>query len=72
MDGVGGASADVTWQRYNGVRRAKFILERESVVSSSTNVSDREVQVRERTADPRESHLSVQVYDKHRGSRARD
>ncbi len=28
MDGVGGASAEVTWQRYNGVRRSKFIPER--------------------------------------------
>ncbi|KAF2663249.1 hypothetical protein BT63DRAFT_430447 [Microthyrium microscopicum] len=25
MDGVGGSSQEVTWQRYNGVRRAKFI-----------------------------------------------
>ncbi|KAH0544609.1 hypothetical protein FGG08_001258 [Glutinoglossum americanum] len=25
MDGVGGASQEVTWQRYNGVRRSKFI-----------------------------------------------
>ena len=68
MDGVGGASAEVTWQRYNGVRRAKFIpeRERESIVSSSTTVSDRELQIRERPAEPRESRLSVQVYDKHR------
>lgn len=25
MDGVGGGSQEVTWQRYNGVRRSKFI-----------------------------------------------
>jgi hypothetical protein len=25
MDGVGGATQDITWQRYNGVRRSKFI-----------------------------------------------
>jgi len=25
MNGAGGSSQDVTWQRYNGVRRAKFI-----------------------------------------------
>ena len=24
MDGVGGGSQDITWQRYNGVRRSKF------------------------------------------------
>ncbi|KZF23009.1 hypothetical protein L228DRAFT_141364 [Xylona heveae TC161] len=27
MDGIGGASQEVTWQRYNGVRRSKFIPE---------------------------------------------
>lgn len=25
MDGVGGGAQEVTWQRYNGVRRSKFI-----------------------------------------------
>jgi len=25
MDGVGGATQEITWQRYNGVRRSKFI-----------------------------------------------
>lgn len=29
MDGVGGASEEITWQKYNGVRRSKFIPERE-------------------------------------------
>lgn len=27
MDGVGGASQEITWQRYNGVRRSKFMPE---------------------------------------------
>lgn len=27
LDGVGGASQEVTWQRYNGVRRSKFNVE---------------------------------------------
>ena len=27
MNGIGGAAEEVTWQRYNGVRRAKFIPE---------------------------------------------
>lgn len=27
MNGVGGASEEVTWSRYNGVRRSKFIAE---------------------------------------------
>jgi hypothetical protein len=25
MDGVGGSTQEITWQRYNGVRRSKFI-----------------------------------------------
>jgi len=29
MDGVGGGGQEVTWQRYNGVRRSKFIPTRE-------------------------------------------
>ena len=29
MEGVGGAHQEVTWQRYNGVRRSKFIAEDE-------------------------------------------
>ncbi len=27
MDGIGGGSQEITWQRYNGVRRSKFITE---------------------------------------------
>lgn len=43
MEGVGGGGAEVTWQRYNGVRRAKFVPEREGTVvsSSSASASDR-------------------------------
>lgn len=29
MDGVGGGSEEITWQKYNGVRRSKFIPERD-------------------------------------------
>ncbi|KAH8660716.1 hypothetical protein BGZ60DRAFT_111619 [Tricladium varicosporioides] len=29
MDGVGGGSQEISWQRYNGVRRSKFIPSRE-------------------------------------------
>ncbi|KAF3002318.1 hypothetical protein E8E14_005025 [Neopestalotiopsis sp. 37M] len=71
MDGVGGGGAEVTWQRYNGVRRAKFIPERDErprppapgpmpiVPYASTSVS-------ESTSD--RDRLSVQIYDKHRDS----
>jgi hypothetical protein len=30
MDGVGGGSQEITWQKYNGVRRSKFIPERDT------------------------------------------
>lgn len=33
MDGVGGGSQEVTWQKYNGVRRSKFIPDSDSLVS---------------------------------------
>jgi len=33
MDGVGGGSQEITWQRYNGVRRSKFITEDEEFTS---------------------------------------
>lgn len=33
MDGVGGGSQEITWQKYNGVRRSKFIPERDSMGS---------------------------------------
>jgi hypothetical protein len=58
MDGVGGGSAEVTWQRYNGVRRSKFIPERDGLIakSSSTTVSEPLPRGKDR--------LSVQVYDR--------
>jgi hypothetical protein len=59
MDGAGGASAEVTWQKYSGVRRSKFIPDRDesTVVSSSTSLSERQ-------DDRRGSRLSVAIYDK--------
>jgi hypothetical protein len=65
MDGVGGGGAEVTWQRYNGVRRAKFVPERDGTVvsTSSTSVSE---PTRESASD--RDRLSVQIYDKHRDS----
>ncbi|WYZ39117.1 hypothetical protein EsH8_III_001031 [Colletotrichum jinshuiense] len=59
MDGVGGGSAEVTWQRYNGVRRAKFIPERDGAPISAPAPALPE-------PSPRDSRdrLSVQVYDR--------
>ncbi|OCL01744.1 hypothetical protein AOQ84DRAFT_393458 [Glonium stellatum] len=33
MDGAGGGSQEITWQRYNGVRRSKFITDDEEFAS---------------------------------------
>ncbi|KAI4286850.1 MAG: hypothetical protein L6R35_003900 [Caloplaca aegaea] len=32
MEGIGGAKAEITWQRYNGVRRSKFVAEDDTAV----------------------------------------
>ncbi|AEO54680.1 hypothetical protein MYCTH_2076744 [Thermothelomyces thermophilus ATCC 42464] len=63
LDGAGGASAEVTWQKYSGVRRTKFIPERDdksSAVSSSTSLSEL------RAPAERERRLSVHVVDNDR------
>ncbi|KAH6630425.1 hypothetical protein B0J18DRAFT_101573 [Chaetomium sp. MPI-SDFR-AT-0129] len=64
MDGAGGASAEVDWTKYSGVRRTKFIPEREergSAVSSTTSFT--ELRAPEHN---RERRLSVQIVDKDR------
>ncbi|KAI1496615.1 hypothetical protein F5X99DRAFT_62617 [Biscogniauxia marginata] len=75
MDGVGGGGAEVTWQRYNGVRRARFISERDgTVVSSSPTVASEPVRGRERERDPsrERERLSVSIYDGREKSRDRE
>ncbi|KAI1804768.1 hypothetical protein F4811DRAFT_259126 [Daldinia bambusicola] len=75
MDGVGGASAEVTWQRYSGVRRSKFIPEREGTPISAVSEPIREsIREREREREPsrERERLSIQVYDKRERSRDRD
>lgn len=66
MDGVGGGGAEVTWQRYNGVRRAKFVPEREGTVVSAASAPEPS---REPVSD--RDRLSVQIYNSH-GDRDRD
>ena len=60
MDGVGGASEEVTWQRYNGVRRSNFIPERER----------ERVEIREREIEPepeaRTTVLEIEISNKRR------
>ncbi|KAI1475235.1 hypothetical protein F4774DRAFT_302039 [Daldinia eschscholtzii] len=71
MDGVGGASAEVTWQRYSGVRRSKFIPEREGTPISAVSEPIREP-IRDREPSRERERLSIQVYDKRERSRDRD
>lgn len=55
MDGIGGGSQEVSWQKYNGVRRSKFIPERDSLA-----VYDRERE-RERERVPERERDSVRI-----------
>ncbi|CAK7236269.1 hypothetical protein SCUCBS95973_009550 [Sporothrix curviconia] len=73
MDGVGGASADVTWQRYNGVRRTRFIPEREGDVAMAPRRRAQEAP-RERVREKgRGEHINVQIIEDNRGhSHSRD
>ncbi|KAI0468820.1 hypothetical protein F4859DRAFT_516573 [Xylaria cf. heliscus] len=64
MDGVGGGGAEVTWQRYNGVRRSKFIPDREDSPASAPAAALPEP-VRESSRE----RLSVQIYDSKRHDR---
>lgn len=58
MDGVGGGAAEVTWQRYNGVRRARFIPNAEPTADSRIVNGPGGRDSRDR--------LSVQIYDRNR------
>lgn len=42
MEGIGGAAQDITWQRYNGVRRSKFIAEEDSYNSPVADIGRHE------------------------------
>jgi len=67
MDGAGGASAEVTWSKYSGVRRSQFIPDRDEkstvISSSSTNISERDRGRAIRDDPRRSSKLSVSIYD---------
>lgn len=75
MDGAGGGAAEVTWQRYNGARKAKFVAERASEgalvpaspptsSSNTTVISERDYGYAPSRGD--RDRLSVQIYDKDR------
>ncbi|KAI0012006.1 hypothetical protein F4779DRAFT_119280 [Xylariaceae sp. FL0662B] len=69
MDGVGGGGAEVTWQRYNGVRRARFIPERDGTPVSSSHTPE-PARGREPARD--QERLSVQIFDSRDKSRDRE
>ncbi|CAK7271064.1 hypothetical protein SEPCBS119000_004409 [Sporothrix epigloea] len=73
MDGVGGASADITWQRYNGVRRTRFIPEREGDAVAAPRRKAKEAPRERVRNNSRGEHISVQIIEDNRGhSRTRD
>lgn len=67
MDGVGGGSAEVNWSRYSGVRRSKFVPEREE---TPVSVVSEPIRGREPSRD--RERLSIQVYDSRDKSRDRE
>ncbi|KAI2632819.1 hypothetical protein GGS21DRAFT_521514 [Xylaria nigripes] len=58
MDGVGGASTEMTWQRYNGVRRSRFLPDGDDAMSA--------VAISEPAPDTSRDRVSVQIIDKNR------
>ncbi|KAL8806929.1 MAG: hypothetical protein Q9182_001058 [Xanthomendoza sp. 2 TL-2023] len=44
MEGIGGAREEITWQRYNGVRRSKFVAEEEEYRGGGELMAPREVE----------------------------
>ncbi|EFW99261.1 hypothetical protein CMQ_5682 [Grosmannia clavigera kw1407] len=58
LDGAGGGAAEVTWQRYNGVRRTRFIPDRQDDATPGRRDRDRD---RDRERD--RSNINVQILD---------
>ncbi|KAI1404793.1 hypothetical protein F4819DRAFT_82865 [Hypoxylon fuscum] len=72
MDGVGGGGAEVTWQRYSGVRRSKFMPEREETPEPIRESFREREPIRGREPSRDRERLSIQVYDSRDKSRDRD
>ncbi|KAH7037108.1 uncharacterized protein B0I36DRAFT_345272 [Microdochium trichocladiopsis] len=71
MDGVGGGGAEVTWQRYNGVRRAKFIPERDGTVVSSNSIIERGRDLDHHHHHDHELSVDVHINKNHSHERSR-
>lgn len=67
MEGVGGASQEITWQKYNGVRRSKFNPQREREREQERERVEEKIEIRENTR-PRETSTSLEI-DISRGPR---
>lgn len=65
MDGVGGGSQEISWQKYNGVRRSRFIPERER---EGVRESVRErIEAREEAPARETSTLEIDISSRRRG-----
>ncbi|KAF7550480.1 hypothetical protein G7046_g7998 [Stylonectria norvegica] len=62
MEGIGGGATETNWSKYSGVRRTNFIPERDGAPARAPSPAAREPS----PAPPRESRLSVSVYDRER------
>lgn len=67
MDGIGGGSQEITWQKYNGVRRSKFNPQREREQERERERVEEKIEIRENTR-PRETSTSLEI-DISRGPR---
>jgi DNA-dependent RNA polymerase auxiliary subunit epsilon len=67
MDGVGGGSEEITWQKYNGVRRSKFIPERER----AAHIERDRIEIREDPKRETTTSTSLEI-DIHTGGRRRE
>ena len=77
MEGVGGAREDITWSRYNGVRRSKFMAEDDGYREDSRprgGHDDREldIEIRESGARGGERELDVAIRDNRGPEREQD
>lgn len=73
MDGIGGASEEITWQKYNGVRRSKFIPERERAAPVERERERVEIREEIREEPKRESISSTSLeIDIHTGGGRRE
>ncbi|KAJ9145252.1 Conserved glutamic acid rich protein [Coniochaeta hoffmannii] len=62
MDGAGGGATEVTWSKYSGVRRAKFLPDGDTAVVRAPPVVSSRPRERERERET-DTRINVQIYD---------